>query len=91
MMRNLYRIDGKKATQKQWYEHLEKLYMKQMPYAELGRLAMAINTHGDFCECKYGSEECGVYDCSDSLQVFCQKRAELQAGGVLNEQSKSRL
>lgn len=44
-MINAYSIDGKKVTQKQWYENLEKMYMKQHPYVELGRLAVeAIDT-----------------------------------------------
>lgn len=49
---------------------------QQEKYAELGRLAVSLDEC--FCPCKYGSEECGIYDCSDSLQVFCQKRAELR-------------
>lgn len=53
--------------------------LEQIQYAELGRLAM--NLDECFCPCKYGSEECGVYDCSESLQVFCKKRTELLAEG----------
>ena len=80
-MRNLYAIDGKKVTQKQWYEHLEKLYMKQMPYAELGRLFLKA------CDERFQAEnKCWNLDSLNEIyELFCKKRAELQAGGVPNE------
>jgi hypothetical protein len=75
-MSNLYTIDGKKATQKQWYEHLEKMYMKQMPHAELGRLALAtramVCSNSDFI--KRGAKQCEKH-CTN--YKYCKLRAEL--------------
>lgn len=75
---NNYNINGKKVTQKQWYEHLEKLYLEQQPFAELGRLALT--TRGTVCgsndfnkfpnRCK---NHCINYD-------YCKLRGELLAG-----------
>lgn len=91
-MVNLYKIDGKKVTQKQWYDHLEKMYSKQMPYAELGRLAVkaidaytTTNYDSKPCEGSYNSLGKGEVCSQCNWFVFCQKRAELRAGGVSNE------
>ncbi len=76
---NTYTIDGKKVTQKQWYDHLEKMYAKQMPYAELGRLAIeAMDIHADNAGCVgIMNENCPTDRRKCAWYKFCQKRAEL--------------